>query len=52
MIKEDLFQMEKNKVVGSKRIPIEFYQTRWNVIKDDIVQLFDDFVKGKLRLVY
>lgn len=36
-IKMALFQMEKNKAPGPDKIPIEFYQKCWHIIKDDIV---------------
>jgi hypothetical protein len=42
-IKEALDQMEKNKAAGPDKISIEFYQSCWNIIKKDIIQLFDDF---------
>lgn len=47
-IKVALFQMEKNKAAGPDRIPIEFYQTCWEFIKDDIIELFNNFHKGVL----
>jgi len=47
-IKEALFQMEKNKAAGPDSIPIEFYQSCWEIVKNDIVQLFDDFYNGLL----
>ena len=40
--------MEHNKAAGPDSIPIEFFQTCWEIIKEDIVELFDDFHKGKL----
>jgi hypothetical protein len=42
-IKEALFQIETNKAAGPDKIPIEFYQTCWEVVKHDIIQLFADF---------
>jgi len=47
-IKYALFQMEKNKAAGPDKIPIEFYQSCWDIIKSDIIELFDDFHKGNL----
>lgn len=47
-IKYALFQMEYNKAAGPDRIPIEFYQHCWEIIKEDVVEMFDDFHKGKL----
>jgi hypothetical protein len=42
-IKNALFQMEINKVAGPDKIPIDFYQACWTIVKGDIVQLFADF---------
>ena len=47
-IKFALFSMEKNKAAGPDKIPIEFYQTCWDIIKGDIMELFEDFHNGKL----
>lgn len=49
-IKEALFQMEHNKAVGPDKIPTEFFQTCWDIIKSDILELFDDLHKGKLDI--
>ena len=46
-IKEALFSMEKNKAAGPDKIPIEFYQSCWDIVKGDIMQLFADFLKRK-----
>jgi hypothetical protein len=40
--------MEENKAIGPDSISIEFYQHTWGVIKDDIVELFNDFHNGNL----
>jgi hypothetical protein len=34
-IKDALFSIEKNKAAGPDKIPIEFYQCCWNIIKGD-----------------
>lgn len=47
-IKNALFQMEHNKAAGPDAIPIEFFQTCWDLVKKDIVEMFDDFHKGTL----
>ena len=39
---------KKNKATGPNKIPIEFYQTCWPVIKRDSLDLFDEFYKGDL----
>jgi mannosylglycoprotein endo-beta-mannosidase len=49
-IKNALFQMETNKAAGPHKIPIEFYQTCWDVVKTDIIQLFDDFHAKKVNI--
>ena len=49
-IKDALFQMEKNKAIGLGKIPIEFYQVCWKIVKNNIIQLFDDFHKEKVDI--
>lgn len=49
-IKSAVFQMEKNKVAGPDRIPIECYQTCWNIVKDDIIQFFADYHEGRVDI--
>jgi membrane-bound lytic murein transglycosylase MltF len=39
--------METNKVVGPDSIPIEFYQKCWEIIKHDIIEMFNNF-RGEL----
>lgn len=46
-IKDALFQMERNKAPGLEKIPIEFYQCCWEIVREDIVELFDDFLCNK-----
>jgi hypothetical protein len=38
--------MEHNKAPGPDGFPAEFYQVFWNVIKNDLLALFDAFHKG------
>ena len=49
-IKEAIFQMEHNKAPGPDGFPAEFYQVFWNVIKHDLMDLFNDFHNGTLPL--
>jgi mannosylglycoprotein endo-beta-mannosidase len=49
-IKTALFSMEKNKATGPDKIPIEFYQSCWEIVKNDIVKLFHDFHKGNVDI--
>ena len=47
-IKKAMFMMEKNKVAGPNNIPIEFYQSCWLIIKNDILEFFGEFHSGVL----
>jgi mannosylglycoprotein endo-beta-mannosidase len=49
-IKNALFLMERNKAPGPDKIPIEFYQCCWDIVKRDIVDLFNDFHGGKVQI--
>jgi hypothetical protein len=42
--------MEKNKVAGPDGFPIEFYQSCWDIIKKDIIEIFNDFYLGSLDI--
>jgi hypothetical protein len=42
--------MERNKAAGPDGIPIEFFQTCWDFIKSDMIDLFDDFYLGPLDI--
>jgi hypothetical protein len=49
-ITQALFQMEKNKATGPDGIPTEFYQSCWDTIKEDVMQMFQDLHEGKLNV--
>jgi hypothetical protein len=49
-IKKALFMMEKNKAVGLDGMPIEFYQCCWQIIKHDMIAVFEKFHKGGLEI--
>jgi hypothetical protein len=49
-IKEALFQMERNKATGPDGFPVEFYQTCWEFVKEDVCELFGDFYGGSLDI--
>jgi hypothetical protein len=49
-IKSALFSMEKNKATGPDGLPVEFYQHCWEIIKVDMVPLFQDFYLGVLDI--
>jgi hypothetical protein len=47
---EEISQMEHNKAHGPDGFPAEFYQKKWEVIKNDLMALFHHFSKGDLSL--
>jgi hypothetical protein len=47
-VKNALFSMRKNKAPGPDNIPIEFYQHYWDVVKNEIMNLFYAFHAGFL----
>jgi hypothetical protein len=49
-IKNALDQMKKNKAAGPDKIPIEFYQGCWKIIRCDIIELFDDFYNHRVDI--
>jgi hypothetical protein len=49
-IHKAIFQMEHNKSPGPDGFPAEFYQHFWDVIKTDLMALFECFQKGDLSL--
>lgn len=49
-IKEAIFQMKSNTAPGPDGFPPEFYQVFWNVIKEDLIALFEEFHRGSLSL--
>ena len=49
-IKRAVFQMEHNKAPGPDGFPAEFYQHFWDVIKADLIELFNCWHVGQLEL--
>jgi hypothetical protein len=49
-IKDVIVQMEKNKAAGPDGFPIEFYQHCWDIIKYDIMDVFDDLFEHRIDL--
>jgi hypothetical protein len=49
-VRKAIFQMEHNKAPGPDGFPAEFYQTFWETIKDDLLDLFCQFHAGQLEL--
>ena len=42
--------MEQNEVPGPDGFPPVFYQVFWNIIKDDLMALFEEFHSGTLPI--
>jgi hypothetical protein len=49
-IKEAIGQIEHNKAPGPDGFPVAFYQVFWELIKHDLMALFQDFHRGNLPL--
>jgi hypothetical protein len=45
-VREAIFQMEHNKAPGQDGVPTEFYQSCWEIIKEDLMALFREFHQG------
>ena len=51
-VKKAVFQMEHNKATGPDGFPAEFYQTFWEIIKTDLLELFNALHVGQLKLFF
>ena len=49
-VKLATFDMEHNKAPGPDGFPVEFYQFFWEVVKLDLLNLFDEFHAGRLPI--
>jgi hypothetical protein len=49
-VREAIFQMEHNKAPGPDGFSAEFYQACWEIIKDDLMELFQEFHNDNLPL--
>ena len=49
-VKKAVFQMEHNKAPGPDGFPDEFYQTFWDIIQSDLLEMFQDLHAGHLEL--
>ena len=45
-VRAAVFQMEHNKAPGPDGFPTEFYQNFWDVIKTDLMELFNSFMSA------
>jgi hypothetical protein len=51
-VHDAIMQMEKNKVPGPDGFPAEFYQKFWEVIKTDLMAMFEAFQNHELPLFH
>ena len=51
-VHEAIMQMEKNKVPGPDGFPAEFYRRFWEIIKCDLLNMFESFHRGELPLYH
>jgi exonuclease III len=49
-VHDAIFQMELNKAPGPDGFPAEFFQTFWELIKGDLMPLFEQLGRGELPL--
>jgi hypothetical protein len=49
-VRTAIFQMKHNKAPGTDGFPAEFYQTFWETIKSDLLDLFSSLHAGQLKL--
>ena len=51
-VHEAIMQMEKNEAPGPDGFPTEFYQRFWEVLKCDLLNMFESFHRGELPLYH
>jgi hypothetical protein len=51
-VRKAIFQMEHNKALGPDGFPTQFYQTFWDTIKGDLLDLFGCLHVGQLELFH
>ena len=49
-VRQAIFQMKHNKAPGPDGFPAEFYQNFWDIIKSDLLELFNVLQMGQLEL--
>ena len=42
--------MKKNKAAGPDKISIDFYQACWDIVKNDLLDMFSEFHQGILNV--
>ena len=49
-VKHVVFDIEKNTAPGPDHMPAEFFQVCWEIIKEDLMEMFDEFFENKLEI--
>jgi len=49
-VKNTVMTMEINTAPGPDCLSIEFYQVCWEIVKNDIMKMFEDFIENKLDI--
>jgi hypothetical protein len=51
-VKKAIMKMEKNRAPGPDGFPAEFYQKFWDILKSDLIAMFECFQRGELPLFH
>ena len=49
-INHDVFDMEKNTAPGPDHMPVEFFQVCWDIIKEDLMEMFEKFFENEMEI--
>ena len=49
-INHDVFDMEKNTAPGPDHLPVEFFQVCWDIIKEDLMEMFEEFFENEMEI--
>ena len=49
-VKYAIFSIEKNRAPGPDHIPVEFFQICWEIIKGEIMELFEEFSNNNMDI--
>ena len=49
-VKHAVFDMDNNIALGPDLIPVEFFQVCWEIIKEDLMEMFDEFYDNKMDI--
>ena len=49
-IKHAVFYMKKNTAPGPDHMPVEFFQVCWDIIKEDLMEMFEEFFENEMEI--